>query len=196
MRQPTSPSPSQPAAGTPHAYGATAIGLHWIVALLILGAFALGLYMTGIPGFTPTKLKLYSWHKWLGVTVFALALIRVLWRLTHAAPPVAAGTPAWQATAAHAVHRLLYALIVVVPVTGYFYSLSAGVPVVYLGVWPLPVLIEPNDTAKEVLKQAHIWLNYLMAAIVAVHAAAAVKHHAVDRDGTLGRMLPFLKSGK
>ena len=67
---------------------------------------------------------------------------------------------------------------------------------VYLGVWPLPVLIEPNDTAKEVLKQAHIWLNYLMAAIVAVHAAAAVKHHAVDRDGTLGRMLPFLKSGK
>ena len=185
--------PPSPPLAAPPTYGATAIGLHWIIALLIFAAFGLGLYMTGLPGFTPTKLKLYSWHKWLGVTVFALAVLRVLWRATHAVPPVAAGTPAWQARAATAVHRLLYVLIVVVPVTGYFYSLAAGVPVVYLGVWPLPVLIEENDALKEILKQAHIWLNYLMAAIVAVHAAAAIKHQAIDRDGTLGRMLPFLK---
>lgn len=192
MRQ-HSPQQPMPPAAAPTAYGATAIGLHWIIALSIFAAFGLGLYMTGIPGFTPTKLKLYSWHKWLGVTVFALAVLRVLWRATHAAPPVAAGTPVWQARAATVVHRLLYALIVVVPLTGYFYSLAAGVPVVYLGVLPLPVLIEADDTLKEVLKQAHLWLNYLMAAIVAVHAAAAIKHQAIDRDGTLARMLPFLK---
>jgi len=178
---------------TPARYGATAIGLHWIVALLIFAAFGLGLYMTDIPGFTPTKLKLYSWHKWLGVTVFALAVLRVLWRLTHAAPAPVAGMPAWQAGAAKVAHGLLYLLILVVPVTGYLYSLAAGVPVVYLGVWPLPTLIEPNDALKETLKSAHIWLNYLMAALVALHAAAALKHQWLDRDGTLGRMLPFLR---
>lgn len=175
------------------AYGATAIGLHWIIALSIFAAFGLGLYMTGIPGFTPTKLKLYSWHKWLGVTVFALAVLRVLWRATHPAPPPVAGMPAWQAAAAHAAHWLLYALILVVPATGYLYSLAAGVPVVYLGLWPLPQLIEPNDAWKETLKFTHVWLNYLMAALVAVHAAAALKHQWIDRDGTLARMLPFLR---
>ncbi|CAG9176299.1 Cytochrome b561 [Cupriavidus laharis] len=174
-------------------YSATAISLHWIIALLIFAAFGLGLYMTGIPGLTPTKLKLFSWHKWLGVTVFAIAVVRVLWRATHAAPPVAAGTPAWQAKAAAAAHHLLYVLILVVPITGYLYSLAAGVPVVYLGLWKMPVLIEPSDELKEVFKVAHIWLNYLMAAVVTVHAAAAIKHQVVDRDGTLGRMLPFLR---
>ncbi|CAG9169397.1 cytochrome b [Cupriavidus pinatubonensis] len=174
-------------------YGATAIGLHWIIALLIFAAFGLGWYMTGIPGLTPTKLKLFSWHKWLGVTVFGIAVLRVLWRATHAAPPVAAGTPAWQAKAAAGAHHLLYVLIIVVPITGYLYSLAAGVPVVYLGLWKMPVLIEPNDALKEVFKAVHVWLNYLMAAVVAVHAAAAIKHQVVDRDGTLGRMLPFLR---
>jgi len=174
-------------------YGATAIGLHWIIALLIFAAFGLGWYMTGIPGLTPTKLKLFSWHKWLGVTVFIIAVLRVLWRATHSAPPVAPGTPAWQAKAAAGAHHLLYMLIIVVPVTGYLYSMAAGVPVVYLGLWKMPVLIEANEELKAVFKLAHVALNYLMAGVVAVHAAAAIKHQVVDRDGTLGRMLPFLR---
>jgi len=182
-------SPQSSAAG----YGATAIGLHWIIALMIFAAFALGLYMTGIPGLSMLKLKLFSWHKWLGVTVFAVAVLRVLWRATHRAPAPAAGTPAWQAAAAHGAHMLLYMLILVVPVTGYLYSCAAGVPVVYLGIVPLPSLIGPDDALKEILKQTHIWLNYLMAAIVVIHAAAAIKHQFIERDGTLARMLPFLK---
>ncbi|EHP43358.1 cytochrome b561 [Cupriavidus basilensis OR16] len=182
-----------PAAAPPSAYGATAIGLHWIIALLIFAAFGLGLYMTSIPGLSMLKLKLFSWHKWIGVTVFAIAVLRVLWRATHRAPAPAAATPAWQAKAAHAAHLLLYALIVVVPITGYLYSSAAGVPVVYLGIWQLPALIEKNDELKEILKLVHIWLNYLMAVIVVVHAAAAIKHQFIERDGTLARMLPFLK---
>lgn len=174
-------------------YTATAIGLHWLIAFGIFAAFGLGLYMTGIPGLTPTKLKLFSWHKWLGVTIFAVAVLRVLWRATHAAPPVAAGTPAWQARAAAAAHHLLYVLILVVPLTGYFYSLSAGVPVVYLGLWKMPVLIEANTTLKPILQAVHAWLNYLMAGIVLLHAAAAIKHQLIDRDGTLARMIPFLR---
>ncbi|WP_423196065.1 MULTISPECIES: cytochrome b [unclassified Cupriavidus] len=195
----TSPGTSRTrfASGTPAAcpatYTATAIGLHWLIAFGIFAAFGLGLYMTGIPGLTPTKLKLFSWHKWLGVTIFAFALLRVLWRVTHAAPPVAAGTPAWQARAAAGVHHLLYVLILVVPVTGYLYSCAAGVPVVYLGLWKLPMLIGPDDTARDILKVTHIWLNYAMAAIVVMHALAALKHQLVDRDGTLARMVPFLR---
>jgi len=174
-------------------YTATAIGLHWLIALGIFAAFGLGLYMTGIPGLTLTKLKLYSWHKWLGVSIFAVAVLRVLWRATHAAPPVAPGTPAWQARAAAAAHHLLYALIIVVPVTGYLYSLAAGVPVVFLGRWEMPVLIGPSETLKPILQAAHAWLNYLMAGIVVVHAGAAIKHQVIDRDGTLARMIPFLR---
>lgn len=173
-------------------YGGVAIGLHWIIALAIFAAFGLGLYMTGIPGFTPTKLKLYSWHKWLGVTIFVIAVLRVFWRMTHPAPPPVA-MPRWQAAAASAGHRLLYLLILVVPLTGYFYSLAAGVPVVYLGLLPLPQLMEANDTLKPVLGAAHEWLNWLMAALVVVHIAAALKHHLVNRDGTLARMVPFLR---
>ncbi|CAG2141895.1 cytochrome b [Cupriavidus plantarum] len=174
-------------------YTATAIGFHWLIAFGIFAAFGLGLYMTSIHGFTPTKLKLFSWHKWLGVTIFALAVLRVLWRATHAAPPVAANTPAWQARAAAGAHHLLYLLILVVPVTGYLYSCAAGVPVVYLGLWKLPMLVEPSETTAALLKVTHIWLNYTMAAIVVVHALAAVKHQVIDRDGTLARMLPFLR---
>jgi hypothetical protein len=65
---------------TPARYTQTAIALHWLIAVLIVGGFALGWVMTDIPGFTPAKLKYYSWHKWIGVTVFALALMRLLWR--------------------------------------------------------------------------------------------------------------------
>ncbi len=180
-------------ATAPTGYGATAIGLHWIVALLIFAAFGLGLYMTGIPGLTPTKLKLFSYHKWIGVTIFVLAVLRVLWRATHAAPAVAAGTPAWQARAATGAHHLLYLLIIVVPLSGYLYSCAAGVPVVYFGLWELPMAIAKDDATKEVLKVVHAWLNYLMAAIVVIHAAAAIKHQLIDRDGTLARMLPFLR---
>ena len=90
-----------------------------MIALLIVSGFTIGWIMTRIPGFTPEKLRYFSWHKWIGVTVFALALVRVLWRLTHEAPPLPSGMSAWQRAAANAVHGLLYLLMIAVPVTGY-----------------------------------------------------------------------------
>src|SRR6476659_1705532 len=124
-------------------YSRTAILLHWLVALLIIGNFALGLTMVDIPGLTPTKLRYFSWHKWAGVTILGLACIRLLWRLSHPAPPYPASMSGWQHRAASLVHLLLYVLIFAVPISGYFYSLAAGVPVVYLGIFPMPVLIDP-----------------------------------------------------
>jgi cytochrome b561 len=172
-------------------YTKTAIALHWLIALLIIAAFALGVTMTDIPGLTPTKLKYFSWHKWIGVTVLGLAALRLLWRLTHAAPALPAGLmPAWQVMAAEGAHMLLYILMFAIPLSGYFYSLAAGVPVTYLGVLPLPVLIDPNPELKPVLKAVHYWLNMGLLAIVCLHAAAALKHHFIDRDSVLKRMLP------
>src|SRR5450830_884036 len=124
-------------------YTKPAILLHWLIALLIIAAFSLGLTMVNIPGLTPTKLKFFSWHKWLGVTVLALACLRLLWRLSHPAPPYPPGMSRLQIRVAHLLHILLYALMFAVPLTGYFYSLASGVPVVYMGMIPLPVLISP-----------------------------------------------------
>jgi cytochrome b561 len=172
-------------------YTGTAILLHWLIALLIIGTFSMGLVMTDIPGITPTKLKYYSWHKWAGVTVLALAALRLLWRLKNTPPAYPAALPAWQRWSSHAVHALLYLLMFAVPLSGYFYTLAAGVPVVWFGLFPLPVLIAPNPALKPVLKELHFWLNMLLAGAVGLHVAAALKHRLIDRDGILQRMLPW-----
>jgi cytochrome b561 len=171
-------------------YSRTAILFHWLIAVLIIGAFTMGLVMTDIPGITPTKLKYYSWHKWAGVTVLALATLRLLWRLGHRAPAYPATMKSWEKAAAHSLHSLLYVLMFAVPLSGYFYTLAAGVPVVWFGLFELPVLIAPNPELKPVLKALHYWLNMGLAASVGLHIAAALKHVVIDRDGVMKRMLP------
>lgn len=175
-------------------YTTTAIVLHWLIALLIVGTFTLGLVMTDIPGFTPTKLKYVSWHKWAGVTVLLLAALRLLWRLANRPPAYPDTMPRWQQGAAHGLHHLLYVLMFAVPATGYLYSSAAGVPVVYFKLVPLPTIIEANAQLKPVLKEVHYWLNMVLAGVVGLHVAAALKHVLVDRDGAMRRMLPFSTS--
>ncbi|HEU4620586.1 MAG TPA: cytochrome b [Burkholderiaceae bacterium] len=171
-------------------YTATAQWLHWVVALLIIGNFWLGITMVDIPGITPTKLKYFNWHKWMGVTIFGLVCVRLLWRVFHAPPPLPMTMPAWQRASAHLSHIALYVLMFAIPLTGYFYSLAAGFPIVYLGVLPLPVLMDPNPELKGVLKEAHEVLAWMLAGVLVVHVMAALKHHWVDRDEVLARMLP------
>ncbi len=171
-------------------YTTTAIIFHWLIALLIIGAFTMGLVMTDIPGITPTKLKYYTWHKWAGVTILLLAALRLLWRLTHKAPPYPDSMASWQRRAASALHGALYLLMFAVPLSGYFYTLSAGIPVVWFGVLPLPVLMGADPALKPVLKEVHELLNWTLAALVLAHVAAAIKHQLFDRDGVMRRMLP------
>jgi cytochrome b561 len=171
-------------------YTRTAVWLHWLTAFLIIFTFAIGLSMTSIPGITPAKLKYYSWHKWAGVTVLGLSCLRLLWRLSHAAPAYPSSMPRWQQGAAHGLHGLLYVLIFAVPLSGYFYTLAAGVPVVYLGLVPLPDLIGPQPEWKHALKLLHNTLSYTLLAAFLLHLAAALKHVFIDRDGMFKRMLP------
>ena len=170
-------------------YTTTAIVFHWLVALMIIGAFTMGLVMTEM-SLSPTKLKYYSWHKWAGVTILGLASLRLLWRLAHPAPAYPASMPGWQKSSANLLHGMLYLLMFAVPVSGYLYTLSAGYPVVYFGLFELPVLIEKNDELKPVLQAVHFWFNMTLAAAVGIHIAAALKHQFIDRDGVLKRMLP------
>ncbi|KQP22062.1 cytochrome b [Pseudorhodoferax sp. Leaf267] len=174
-------------------YSATAIALHWVLGLAIVGMFGVGLYMTSLP-FSPARLKLYNWHKWAGMTVLTLSALRLLWRLTHRPPPlpahVANAMPRWQHVAHHSTHHLLYALFFIVPLVGWAYSSAAGFPIVWFGLVQLPDLVAPNPELAEAIKPWHAYTAYALAALVVLHVAAALKHQFIDRDGLLARMLP------
>lgn len=172
-------------------YTRVAIGLHWLIALAILGTFVLGLYMHELP-LSPAKLRLYSYHKWIGVTIFALVLFRLLWRLGHRPPPPPPSMPAWQHRAAVATHVVLYALTLAIPVSGWLMSSASGFQVVYLGILPIPDLLAKDTALADQLKDAHEFLNLSMLALIVLHVAAALKHHLMDRDDVLVRMFPLV----
>ena len=169
-------------------YSLPAIALHWVLALAIIGALGLGAYMTGLP-FSPARLKLYNWHKWLGVCILAFSALRLLWRLTHR-PPADVAMPAWQARAAHATHVAFYVLFFAVPLVGWAYSSAAGFPVVWFGVLQLPDFVPVDKALAEAIKPWHERTAMLMAALVLLHIAGALKHQFIDRDGLLDRMRP------
>ena len=173
----------------PRRYTGIAMLLHWLVALLIFGLFPLGLYMHGLQ-LSPRKLELYAWHKWFGITVLVLVVLRIGWRAGHRPPPLPASVPRWQARAAESLHGLLYLLILGIPLSGWALSSASGIRVVWWGLLPLPNLLAPDHALARQLALLHAWLNYTLAALVLAHVGAALKHQFLDRDGVLLRMLP------
>ena len=170
-------------------YNRTAIALHWITAVLIVANLVLGLSMVQL-AISPRKLHWYLWHKSIGLTVFLLTSLRLAWRALRPHPePVS--MPAWQIRAAAASHATLYALLLVIPISGWLYSSATGVQVVYAGMIPLPNLLPKDKALGDLLRIVHIVLNSLLFAVVCLHVAAALKHHFVDRDAVLTRMLPL-----
>lgn len=168
-------------------YTPTAVILHWAIALLVLVALPLGMVMTELP-LSPTKLELYSYHKWIGITVLALAGFRLVWRLTHTPPPLPADLPAWQRRASRLVHGALYGLILAVPLSGWLMSSAKGFQTVWFGILPLPDLVAKDRALGELLADLHTGLNAILASLVVLHIAAALKHHFVERRPFLQRM--------
>lgn len=168
--------------------------LHWAMAALILFQLGFGLAMTRVSDLLE-RFSLTQVHKSWGFVVFVLALARVGWRLGNprpALPPM----PAWQAHAAGVSHALLYLLIFVMPVSGWL--LASASPVqdllqmqnMVFGAFPLPDPIVPgSDTAERAARGVHAGAALLLAAVLAVHAGAALWHQFASRDGTLARML-------
>ncbi|MBD9358307.1 cytochrome b [Methylomonas albis] len=168
-------------------YTTVAIGLHWLMALLVLGLLTLGIYMADLP-LSPWKLQLYSWHKWVGVTVFLLAIVRLSWRYTHRPPVLPDNTSKRLRLAAHAVHYCLYALMLAVPVSGWLMSSAKGFQTVYFGVLPIPDLLSKDKALGTVLETVHQTLNFTFIGLLIAHLAAALKHHFIDKDALLSRM--------
>ncbi len=181
--------PPAPAAAphNPPGYTPVAKGLHWLMAVLILGLLVLGVYMHELP-LSPQKLQLYAWHKWAGVTVFVLVWLRLAWRVTHRPPPLADTLSAPQRALAHAGHALLYGLMVVIPLSGWLMSSAKGVQTVWFGVLPIPDLLGRDKALGEQLQWLHAQLGTLLMLTLAGHVAAALWHHFVLKDDTLCRM--------
>lgn len=169
-------------------YTATAVMLHWVTAALIISATVLGIYMHELP-FSPFKLKLYSYHKWIGVTVVMLAPVRLAWRYSHRPPGLPANMPSWEKNAAKLAHGALYAFMIAVPLTGWVMSSAHGFQTVYLGVLPIPDLLGKDKELAEALEKVHAILNFIFMALVLTHVAAALKHHFINKDNVLARML-------
>ncbi|MEO8669874.1 MAG: cytochrome b [Tahibacter sp.] len=173
-------------------WGSGARSLHWLMAILIVVLGIVGLYMAGLPN-SPDKIRIYAIHKSVGLTVLALAILRLLWRLGNRRP-TDLPMPAWQAWSAHAVHGLLYVLMFALPLSGWLYNSASGYPLQWFWTVQLPSLTGGADPAlKPIAHAIHEWGFYVLGALVIAHAGAALRHHFVDRDETLLRMLPGLR---
>ena len=171
-------------------WGAVAKGFHWTIALLIIGLLALGLYMTGLP-IGPAAFKLFFLHKSLGITVLALAALRLGWKLANIRPDAPAGHRRWEKGLAHATHMLLYFAMFAMPLSGWIMSSAKNFHVSVFGLFTLPDLVAPDPALAERAAGFHTALAWVLMAAIALHAAGAFKHHIIDRDDTLLRMLPF-----
>jgi cytochrome b561 len=170
-------------------YGAMSMLFHWLLAVMITLALALGWYMADLP-FSPQRVKLFNWHKWLGMTIMLVAALRLLWRLRHPVPSLPKTMAKWEVTLAHVSHAVMYILFFAVPLLGWARSSAAGFPIVYLGLVPLPDLVGKDKALAASLTEAHAIGAYLFAALIVLHVVAAIKHAVIDKDGVLSRMIP------
>jgi cytochrome b561 len=168
-------------------YGGAAKLLHWTSALLVLGLLAAGLWMTGLP-FGRLKLVAYAWHKWIGLTVLALALVRIAWRLRTPPPALPAALAPWEKRLAPLGHWLLLVLVLAQPVCGWLMSSAGGVAVIWFGVLPLPDLVPRDQGLFAALRTLHAILAYALIGVIALHIAAVLRHDLLRRDGILRRM--------
>lgn len=200
------------AAGGTSRYSIVSIVLHWTIALAIAWMIWLGWWMTDAikdPAQASAAFKSYQLHKSIGLTILVLSVIRLIWRFTHSFPPLPAHMPGWEAAAARISHLLLYGVMLVMPLTGWLY-VSAGwnsamnmpfaAPTIWFGQfeWPhLPGLTDASDATRAAVAgramAVHAALAWGAIALVALHAAAALKHHFFDRDSVLASMLPIIR---
>ena len=179
---------------TTERWGPVSQFFHWLIVLMILGLAIVGLTMGELPK-TPKYFWVFTAHKSTGITVLALVIARLLWRLYAGRPEPVAGTLRWQQRIASVTHWLLYALILAMPVSGWLYDSASGLrPFRWFGLFDMPKLVAPNEAIRDASHNAHEWLFWVLVALVLAHAGAAFYHHVFQRDATLTRMLPQRRS--
>lgn len=185
-------------------YTSVAIALHWLIAFMVVGQIAGGLFMHNLDDDHQANLKfeLYQWHKSFGVSVLLLTLVRLGWRLTHKAPALPAAMPAWERLAARGAHVGFYVLLVAIPLAGWAVVSSSpyadSVQTYLFGVihWPhLPFFagVEDRKDLSEAFAEIHEYLAFAMIGLIGLHVAAALKHHFINKDSVLAHMLPLAR---
>ena len=174
---------------TDHSWGAPAKLLHWAVALLVLVQCALG-WMAVSWRMSPAKLDLFVWHKSIGVMILLLMMARLVWRALNVSPLLPAHMSAVERFAAHFSHALLYVLLLLMPVTGWVINSAANIPFKIFWLMPLPALVLPDSALAEAAKRVHFGVFVVLVLVVLVHVGAALRHHFINRDTVLTRMLP------
>jgi cytochrome b561 len=177
-------------------WGPIAKIFHWLIALLILVNLGLGYWADSL-GLSPTKVEAFYWHKTVGLTVLWLAVLRLLWRFTNPTPRLPAHMPGWERAVAHASHGLLYLAMLAMPLSGWVINSAANFPLELYGVLPVPDLVpaSADESAIEGLaKTVHYWLFITICLLLGLHVLGALKHHLINRDHVLRRMLPFSRA--
>ncbi len=170
-------------------WGVISQSLHWLIVVLILVMAYLGLTMTDLPN-SPYKIRIFTLHKSIGISILALVAIRLSWRLYAGAPGPVPQTPAWQHRVARATHGGLYALLFAIPLSGWIMNSAAGFPLPWFWLVHLPPIAPRGEALRALSKTWHVWLFWTLIGLSLVHASAAIWHHLFPRDATLARMLP------
>lgn len=170
-------------------YTKVAIWLHWLIGLAVIANIGLAMLTEDMP--REAHRAAMGVHKALGMAILALTVLRILWRLTHKAPPLSAGMRTWERWTSGLVHFLFYVLLILLPLSGWVWMSAADRPIDFFGLFTIPSIVAPSDEVADVLHDRHETLGLMMLALVALHFLAALKHQFVDRDRLFSRMNPF-----
>jgi cytochrome b561 len=174
---------------TTRSWGALSKALHWLIVLLIINQWVIAEYADGLAGLA--KLKALGLHKSFGMTILMLAVVRLLWRWMNPTPDLSAETKPWERILAKLSHFLLYALIFAMPITGWLMSSAKAYSVSWFNLFAFPNLVGKDDHLFELMRDVHHALFKVLVAVAVLHIAGALKHHFIDRNDVLKRMLPF-----
>ncbi len=170
-------------------YGLIAKSLHWMMAVIIFALFAVGLYMTSLTYYDPLYHTLPWWHKSFGLAVAILLMLRLIWKFNNTNPAHLSTHTRMEILLAGITHKMLYTLIIVICISGYLISTAEGKGIEFFGWFEIPAVMAPVENQADTAGLIHLILAYIMAALVVLHIAGAVKHHLLDKDNTLKRML-------
>jgi cytochrome b561 len=177
---------------TRETYSPALVAIHWLTALLLVAVFASIELREYFPKGSDIREQLKALHFMLGLTVWLLVLIRLVLRSRERAPRIIPPPSTWQILAAHAMHALLYAVMIVMPVLGWLVLSGEGKPVPFFGLTLPPLIAENKDLAHQ-LEDVHVFIGNAFYFLIGFHTLAALAHHYLARDNTLVRMLPLIR---
>ena len=177
-------------------WGTPAKTFHWLIAVLVIGLFTLGLIQVRWP-VSPLKFELYAWHKSFGILVLLLVSLRLVWRLINRQVPQLPPTMnVFERFLANATHYAFYVILLSMPLSGWIFTSAANFPLKLFDIVALPAIVPPDKDLSELARDIHHWLGWTLAGVFTLHVAGALKHHFIDRDDVLKRMLPGLSKDK